>query len=90
VSSFARRLPPNAPCPSPRRGQFSCPEQWLAFQADAPFDGPHDNFRRAAGPGGRADRKNLVMNEFGNGFLLNALIGFALALLVSFAFVWYR
>jgi hypothetical protein len=30
------------------------------------------------------------MNEFGNGFLLNAIIGFAVALLVSFAFVWYR
>lgn len=30
------------------------------------------------------------MNEFGNGFLLNALIGFTLALLISFAFVWYR
>jgi hypothetical protein len=29
------------------------------------------------------------MNEFGNGFLLNAVIGFALALLVSFAFVWF-
>lgn len=29
------------------------------------------------------------MNEFGNGFLINALIGFVLALLVSFAFVWY-
>ncbi|KAF2992280.1 hypothetical protein MJC1_00659 [Methylocystis sp. MJC1] len=30
------------------------------------------------------------MNEFGNGFLVNALIGFGLALLISFAFVWYR
>lgn len=29
------------------------------------------------------------MDEFGNSFLVNALIGFALALLVSFAFVWY-
>jgi hypothetical protein len=29
------------------------------------------------------------MNEFGNSFLINALIGFALALLVSFAFAWY-
>jgi hypothetical protein len=29
------------------------------------------------------------MNEFGNSFLINALIGFALALLVSFAFVWF-
>ncbi len=29
------------------------------------------------------------MNEFGNSFLLNAVIGFALALLVSFAFVWF-
>jgi hypothetical protein len=30
------------------------------------------------------------MDEFGGGFLKNALIGFALALLVSFLFVWYR
>lgn len=30
------------------------------------------------------------MNEFGNGFLVNALIGLGLALLISFAFVWYR
>ncbi len=29
------------------------------------------------------------MDEFGNGFLMNALIGFGLALLVSFAFVWF-
>ncbi len=35
-------------------------------------------------------QEETAMNEFGNGFLLNALIGFALALLVSFAFVWYR
>lgn len=30
------------------------------------------------------------MNEFGGGFLINVLIGFALALLVSFYFVWAR
>jgi hypothetical protein len=30
------------------------------------------------------------MDEFGKGFLVNALIGMALALFVSFAFVWYR
>jgi hypothetical protein len=29
------------------------------------------------------------VNEFGNSFLINALIGFALALLISFAFVWF-
>ena len=30
------------------------------------------------------------MDEFGGGFLRNALIGFALALAASFLFVWYR
>lgn len=30
------------------------------------------------------------MDEFGGGFLRNALIGFALALAVSFYFVWFR
>jgi hypothetical protein len=30
------------------------------------------------------------MDEFGGGFLKNVLIGFVLALLVSFLFVWYR
>ena len=30
------------------------------------------------------------MDEFGNGFLINVLIGYALTLFVSFAFVWYR
>ena len=30
------------------------------------------------------------MDEFGNGFLINTLIAFALTLLVSFAFVWFR
>lgn len=30
------------------------------------------------------------MDEFGGGFLRSALIGLALALLVSFAFVWFR
>jgi len=28
------------------------------------------------------------MNEFGGGFLMNVLIGFALALFVSFYYVW--
>jgi hypothetical protein len=30
------------------------------------------------------------MDEFGGGFLRNLLIGFALALAVSFLFVWFR
>lgn len=30
------------------------------------------------------------MDEFGGGFMRNFMIGFALALLVSFMFVWYR
>lgn len=29
------------------------------------------------------------MNEFNNSFLINALMGFALALLFSFAWVWF-
>jgi hypothetical protein len=29
------------------------------------------------------------MDEFGNSFLMNVLIGFALALLFSFAWVWF-
>ncbi len=29
------------------------------------------------------------MDEFGNSFLINVLIGFGLALLISFAYVWY-
>jgi hypothetical protein len=29
------------------------------------------------------------MDEFNNSFLLNVLIGFGLALLVSFAWVWF-
>jgi hypothetical protein len=31
-----------------------------------------------------------LMDEFGNSFLINALIGFALALLVSFVWVWFN
>jgi hypothetical protein len=31
-----------------------------------------------------------TMDEFGNSFLINALIGFALALLVSFVWVWFN
>ncbi len=34
-------------------------------------------------------RDRAIMNEFGNSFLINALIGFALALLISFAYVWF-
>jgi hypothetical protein len=29
------------------------------------------------------------MNEFGNGFLINVMVGFGLALLVGFAYVWF-
>ena len=31
-----------------------------------------------------------TMDEFGNSFLINALIGFALALIVSLAWVWFN